>query len=324
MLNGVVKLEPVISCDLINPAVSKLSSAFKSGFQILYVYGGPGTGKSLAVELLVDEYNFVPFYLTKFPETKLEAEALARYNSLEDNRKIAIIVDDIERAGLKEISNLISVDWSYNKLILIGEEFKRTGNPLAKLATSKKVIFKKVKFDGFPENKMLELLLRLGLKYKTPLTLDERTKIAKASNGDLRKALNATKYYILSGKSDLEMFIPNSEESYFNRVKKMFSGDFDKALEEIELFGWYYSIMILLVNLEGKKKSDDLIELLMILSVDKIQNRERYLALMACEMAKRYGSGPYPKWYFPKRIKKEEESTIDALCSDIKKEMYFL
>jgi hypothetical protein len=324
MLNGMIKLEPVISCDLVNPAVDKVSKAFRSGFQILYIYGGPGTGKSLAIELLVDEYNLVPYYLTKFPETKLEAEALSRCNSLDDKREIAVIVDGIERANLKEISNLINVDWSFNKLILIGSEWKKVGNPLAKLVANKKVNFKKIKFEGFPDDKMLEILLRLGLKYKTALTLDERMKIIKASNGDLRKAMSACKYYILSGKQDIEMFIPNSEESYHNRVKKIFSGNYDNALEEIESFGWYYSIMILLANLEGKKKSDDLMDLLMKLSMDKMQDRERYLALMACEIAKRYGKGPYPKWYFPKRVKKQEELDVDAFCSDVKKEMYFL
>jgi hypothetical protein len=324
MLNGTIKLDPILSCELVNPAVDKLSQAFKSGFEILYVYGGPGTGKSLAVEFLVDEYDYVPHYLTKFPETKLEAEALARHNSLVNTKQVAVIVDGTDRANLKDIVNLISVDWSLNKLILIGADWKKTGNPLSKLVTSKKVKFKKVKFNGFPEGVMLELLLRLGLKYRLPLSLDERTKIVKASNGDLRKALNACKYYLLGGKQDLEMFIPNSEESYFNRVKRMFSGDYNKAIEEVESFGWYYTIMILLENLEGKKKADDLIELIMKLSMDKMENRERYLALVACEMQKRYGKGPYPKWVFPKRAKKQEPSEIDALCSESKKWMYFV
>ncbi len=82
--------------------------------------------------------------------------------------------------------------------------------------------------------------------------------------------------------------------------------------------------MILQANLEGKKKSDDLIELLMNFSMSKMQDRERYLALLACEITKRYSKGKWSKWVFPKRAKKQEPSRINALCSEVKKWMYFI
>ena len=324
MMNGQLKLEPVLSCELANPAVDKLYECFKSGFDILYVYGPPGSGKSLAIDMFVEEQDWFGYKIERFPENKFEANALALYNSLVDNKTVAVIVDGIDQLSSSQLSIMINADWGVNKLILIGAEFKRTGNPFAKVAKSKTVSFKKVKFEPFPNEVISELILRLAAKYRTAMTLDERNKIAEASGGDLRKALDAAKYYILSGKSDLEMFIPNSEEAFYNRVRKIFSGDYNMALEEIETFGWYYSIMILQVNLEGKKNAEDLIDMLMNISMNKMQDRERYLALLACEIQKRYGKGPYPKWVFPKRAKKEEESKIDALCSNSKKEMYFL
>ncbi len=235
MLNGAaIKLEPVLSCELVQPAAEKLYDIFKKGFDILYVYGPTGTGKSLAVEMFIDENNLAVHYLDKVPDTKLEVEALSRYNSLTDVRVVAVVVDDMDRLTKKQLSTLLSVPWRHNRLILIGSKWKRINNPLARIAKNKKIVFKKIKFDKFKDETISAVLLRLALKYKTSMSLEERIKIAKAANGDMRKAMNAAKNYILSGKYDLESFIPESEDAYFNRVRRMFGGNYEEALEEVE------------------------------------------------------------------------------------------
>ena len=323
MFDNTLKLNPVFSADLVNPSVKKLQKIFNDGFHITYIYGPPGSGKSEAVKLLLEDYGMVSYFISSIPETVLEVEALSRYNDLLDNRPIVIIVDGIDRFSKKSISRLIKGDWQYNKLIMIGYEWKRIGNPL-NILTKSKLVFKKVKFDGFPDDIIIKLLLRMALQYKSPLTMSDRVRIAKESNGDLRKAFNATKNYILSGQTDLDMFLPYSKETYHNRVKRLFSGNYYTALEEVESFGWYYSILILVENLKNKNKSDDLIDLLMSISMNKMQNRERYIALIACEMNRKYQKGKYSKWMFPKRSRKKERSEIKAICSDMKKELYYL
>lgn len=322
MIRRGIVLDPVVSCDLVNPAVKKLIDIFSEGFEVLYVYGPPGTGKSLALQLLLDEYNYEVFNLQKMPNTEIEVQALSRHNSLLENKPIAVLVDGIDQLTKKDISTLMKGDWNYNKLILVGSTWKR-GNPLARIKKNKKFDFKKVKFAEFEESIITNLLLRLALKYKSSLTLNERTRIAKESKGDLRKALDCTKYYLLGGRKDLDAFLPTGEEQYFNRIRKMFSGDYESALEEVESFGWYYSIMIMAENLKGKKDTKFL-EMLSKLSSDKLQDRERYLALFACEMSKKFSKGKYSKWVFPKRRKKEEDRDLDILCSPLKKELYFI
>jgi DNA polymerase III delta prime subunit len=315
-------LDPVVSCDLVNPAVKKLIDIFSEGFEVLYVYGPPGTGKSLALQLLLDEYNYEVFNLQKMPNTEIEVQALSRHNSLLESKPIAVLVDGIDQLTKKDISTLMKGDWNYNKLILVGSTWKR-GNPLARIKKNKKFDFKKVKFAEFEESIITNLLLRLALKYKSSLTLNERTRIAKESKGDLRKALDCTKYYLLGGRKDLDAFLPTGEEQYFNRIRKMFSGDYESALEEVESFGWYFSIMIMAENLKEKKDAAFL-EVLAKLNNGKLKEKERYLALFACEMSKKHGKGKYSKWVFPKRRKKEEDRDPDVLCSAIKKELYFL
>ena len=322
MIRRGMVLDPVVSCDLVNPAVKKLIDIFSEGFEVLYVYGPPGTGKSLALQLLLDEYDYEIFHLQKMPDTEIEVQALSRHNSLLESKPIAVLVDGIEQLSKKDISVLMKGDWNYNKLIMIGSTWKR-GNPLARIKKSKKFDFKKVKFAEFEESVITNLLLRVAFKYKASLTLNERKRIAKASKGDLRKALDCTKYYLLGGRKDLDAFLPTSEEEYFNRIRKMFSGDYESALEEIESFGWYFSVMIMAENLKGKKDAKFL-EMLSKLSDDRMQDRERYLALFACEMSRKYGKGKYPKWIFPKRRKKDDDRDPNMLCSALKKELYFL
>ena len=322
MIRRGMVLDPVVSCDLVNPAVKKLIDIFIEGFEILYVYGPPGTGKSLALQLLLDEYDYEVFNLQKMPDTKIEVQALSRHNSLLKSKPIVVLVDGIDQLTKKDISTLMKGDWNYNKLILVGSTWKR-GNPLAKIKKKKKFDFKKVKFAEFEESVVINLLLRLALKYKASLTLDERKRIAKASKGDLRKALDCTKYYLLGGRKDLDAFLPTGEEEYFNRIRKMFSGDYESALEEIESFGWYFSVMIMAENLKDKKDAKFL-EMLSKLNDSRLKEKERYLALFACEISRKYGKGKYPKWVFPKRGKKKEDRDPNILCSPLKKELYFL
>jgi len=322
MIRRGIILNPVVSCDLVNPAVKKLIDIFSEGFEVLYVYGPPGTGKSLALQLLLDEYNYEVFHLQKMLDTEIEIQALSRHNSLLESKPIVVLVDGVELLTKKEISMLMKGDWNYNKLIMVGATWKR-GNPLARFMKKKKFDFKKVKFAEFEDSIVTGLLLRLALKYKSSLTLNERTRIAKESKGDLRKALDSTKYYLLGGRKELEAFLPSSEALFFNRVRRMFSGNYEEALEEIESFGWFYTIMIMAENLKDKKDVKFL-EMLAKLNNNKIAEKERYLALFACEISKKHGKGKYPKWVFPKRKKKNEVQDSDILCSALKREMYFL
>lgn len=322
MIRRGIILDPVVSCDLVNPAVKKLIDIFSEGFEVLYVYGPPGTGKSLALQLLLDEYNYEVFHLENALDTEIEVQALSRHNSLLESKPIVVLVDGIDQLTKKDVSTLMKGDWNYNRLIMVGSTWKR-GNPLARFMKSKKFDFKKVKFAEFEDSVITTLLLRLALKYKSSLTLNERTRIAKESKGDLRKALDSTKYYLLGGRRELEAFLPSSEDQYFNRVRKMFGGDYHEALEEIESFGWYFSIMIMAENLKDKKDAAFL-EILSKLNNDKLVKKERYLAIFACEMSKKHGKGKYPKWVFPKRKKKNEERDPNILCSALKKEMYFI
>lgn len=323
MFDNKLELEPVFSHDLINPSVKKLAKMFRDGFEVLYVYGPTGSGKSKAVELLLEENGILPYFLDKIPDTILGVQALSRYSDLLDKRPIAVVVDGIDRFSKKDMGRLLKGDWNYNKLIMIGYRWKRSGNPLQPLSKSK-FVFKKIKLDAFKTDDVVNLLLRVAMKYKIPLTLEERNKIAEASNGDLRKAINTAKNYLLGGRKDLDVFLPHSEKTYHNRVKRIFGGDFNTALEEIEAFGWYYSVMILIENLAGKKDADELVEILMSIAMLKMQDRERYLALIACDMSRKYSKGKYTKWVFPKRRKKEELSEVVAKCGNIKKELYFL
>ena len=84
MRNG-IELNPVLSCEMINESVKKLDSLFENGFNVIYIYGPTGTGKSLAVELLTDEYDYA---VHKFEDDIVDIKqvvALSRFKSLLDS-----------------------------------------------------------------------------------------------------------------------------------------------------------------------------------------------------------------------------------------------
>lgn len=322
-MRGGIVLDPVLSCEMINPAIKKLDDLFENGFNVIYIYGPTGTGKSLAVELLIDEYDYAVYTFDDDIKDIKQVIALSRFKSLLDPRKTVVLVDGIDQYSKDNLELLAKGDWNFNKLILIGENYPKKANPLAPFSKSKKYSFKKIKFSKIDEREMRLIVSTLAGKYKKPMLKETVDKIVKASDGDVRKLLNITKNYFLAG-GDVETFLPQCEETEFNRVRRIFSGNFEDALEEIENFGWYYSIMIIQSNLEGKKDSERLMEVLMTLSQNKSQDRERLLAVLACKIHEKYTKGKYTKWIFPKKAAKSEKSNIDALCSDMKKEMYFV
>jgi len=323
MRNGVV-IDPILSCEMVNPAVKKMSDLFDKGFEVLYIYGPPGTGKSLAIELLVDEHEYAVHKLDKKIETKQQVTGLSRGSSLLDSRKTLVLVDSIDTHSKQELALLAQGDWKYNKLILVGEKYPRASNPISPFAKNKNYGFKKIKFDKISELHLAMFVLDLATKHKMPMLKADRDKIVNASDGDIRKCLSVTKNYLLGGGVDLEGYLPQNEETQFNRVKRMLGGNYEDALEEIENFGWYYSIIIMAANLEDKSDKDELLEMLMDLSKSKLNDRERLLALVACKIHKKYTKGKYTKWIFPKRATKQEISTVIAKCSNMKKEMYFI
>jgi len=319
-----IELNPIISMDLLNPAVKKLADLFEKGFQVVYIYGTPGTGKSLAIELLIDEYDLAIIKIDKKIENIKQVVALSRAKSLLDPRKTVVIVDGIDEHSRQELELLAKGDWRFNQLILVGEKYPRASNPIIPFSKNKKYSFKKIKFDKLPERDMSLLISKVATTYKKPMLKADIDKIVNAVDGDIRKALSVTKNYFLGGGVDLEAFLPYNEVTQFNRVKRMFNGNYEDALEEVENFGYYYSVMIMAANIEGKKDSGKLLELLMDLSKSKVQDRERLLAILACKIHKKYSRGKYTKWIFPKRTKKVEKILVDAKCSQIKKRLYFI
>jgi len=318
-MNGQIVLEPEFSIDLLNPAVKKLRDIIENDdFDVVYVYGPPGTGKSLAVRILFEEADYELYYLDTISDNPNEIDAMSKTVSIltERNKRI-VVVDDITRFSKKAIRMLYHGDWGVTKLVLIGSELKRTDSHITGL--SKRFRFKKIKFNKFSDDILMRVLTRFFLEERVPITLEDKERLVRVSDGDIRKLLMLARLYTYVRPMPIDDVLETMGYKYQRRLYKFFSNDFEASLEEIMAFGWFYSAFIIFENLLKMKRCDDILDVFLQVLEDSTLNKEEYLAIIAMEMGRRKRRG----WVFPanKKIKMKYDKNI--LASPLKQYLYY-
>lgn len=320
MINGQLILEPEFSIDLLNPAVKKLRSIIDADdFDVLYVYGPSGTGKSLAISLLFNEAGFDIYYLDKVPDNPNDVDGISKTSSiLSDNSRRVVVVDDITRFTKKEVKMLYHGDWGKTKLVLVGSELRRTDGHIT--GFSKRFRFKKVKFNKFSNELLERVLAKFLLKHKVPIQYNDKKRLAEFADGDIRKLLMMARLYTYVYPMSVDTVLETTGYKYNRRLDKFFSTNFDDVLEEIINYGWYYSAIIIFTNLLRMHKVYDIIEVLLRIIEDDTVNKEQYLAIIAMEMARRRRRGG---WTFPSNKKITMEYNRQILASPLKQYLYY-
>lgn len=318
-----IVVEPIYSDELLNPNKDKLIKAFEDGFDVLYLYGDTGTGKSLAIDLLADEFNFNLKKIVDIPEEESDVWAMASANSLITKKKSLYVLDGADLLSDSTINNFLAPHWERNKLVMIGYEWKRS-NPIKSAAKRNDAIdFKKVKFKEIPEKDLEKLVTKIFLNKNIPLKPKVKSKIIDGSDGDLRKIFNIIKNYVNTGCKDIDMFLPETTTSYYTKVRRLFSGDYNEALEEIEEFSWYYSAMIIAENIVKKDLDMKYYDMLFDIVSKGVDKKEELLAVLASLMGRKYTKHKYTKWYYATKGKNYDDEDIGTLCSKLKQYLYF-
>ena len=308
---------PKRSSQLVNKGASSLIKFFESDGDVLYLYGPAGSGKTMALDMLVREYGY-EIVKAGGPFTSQIVDILASTALFMMNRKLVLV--DVVGMKASDLKLLAEGVWGETKLVLVGEEFPKK-SPIRTHFMKQDYKFIPVKFFPFQKEDITGCLSLYAMEMGVSVSYEIINKIADSADGDMRAARISLRSLIHSQDEEaVDIFLPFSDVVYNNEVKKLFSGNRGKAKEAIETFTPFVSILIMRENiLKFLPERDDLIRYLYTyanLDIDTIDG----LIDLACYLGKNIKTFTYVYYRRPTSL---EIPKVNADCSDGKKILYF-
>jgi len=267
--------------------------------------------------MLVREYGY-EIVKAQGPFTKQVIDMLSSTPLFMMNRKLVLI--DITDTNANDIKLLGNGIWGETKLVMIGEEFPKK-SPIRTHFTKKDYKFLSVKFFPFSKEDITGCLSLYSLEMGVSVSYNIINKIAENADGDMRAARIALRSLIFSGdEAAVDIFLPYNDMVYNNEVKKLFSGNKEKAREAIETFTPFVSMLIMRENiLKFLPERDDLIKYLyQYANLDRDTTDE--LIDLAYYLGKNIKTFTYAYYRKPTPLPVPQ---VNVDCSDGKKILYF-